>query len=298
MFVRRCFEAPKKSSIYKVMIVNIVIRSSFIRGPFFKFVLLSRRFCSVDEEGIFLFPIMSKGKEIQVTRNSDWEVNMTELGTKLNKRWRNWLADNKKLISTMESLEGQTLTRVTDNKRYPQTYAKLVLAIAVLADWDPIVGYQVFKRYEADLKAKGGELSLELAEYREKLELSNAEIAKLLGKGQDVPLILGPCLLYAYTCNEMVKFGTSFTNKKGERPKSHRTSVPNLALGFVIYGLKEHLQKVNREIKARFNITGKEHARCTIEEMEDFVRNYMELMNYPYKQESVHTLRKLHIFLK
>ncbi len=41
MFVRRCFEAPKKSSIYKVMIVNMVIRSSFIRGPFFDLALCS-----------------------------------------------------------------------------------------------------------------------------------------------------------------------------------------------------------------------------------------------------------------
>lgn len=49
-------------------------------------------------------------------------------------------------------------------------------------------------------------------------------------------------LLYAYVCNNLVKFGTSFCNKDGQRPKSHKTSVPDLSIGFVFYSSKSNLQ--------------------------------------------------------
>ena len=75
-----------------------------------------------------------------------------------------------------------------------------------------------------------------------------------------------------YECNKKVKFGTSFCNKNGQRPKSHKTSVPNLDIGFVVYSSKKNLQNLNKAIKERFNMKGKnEHINCEILVLEKFV---------------------------
>ena len=125
----------------------------------------------------------------------------------------------------------------------------LVLALRVLNDYDHVLSYQVFKLYEQDLLAKPKKITTELKNYRKKLEVAEAEIAKLKNKPIDVDLGGGKFLLYAYECNNRVKFGSSFCNKNGQRPKSHKTSVPNLAIGFVIYSSKETLQELNKAIK-------------------------------------------------
>jgi len=100
-------------------------------------------------------------------------------------------------------------------------------------------------------------------------------------------------------CNNKTKFGTSFCNKDGQRPKSHRTSVPDLAIGFVIYASKEHLQKLNKAIKDRFRIISKlEHINCHIDEVGQFIIQYLNIMNFEYKQEDIQTLKLLNITLK
>jgi hypothetical protein len=77
-------------------------------------------------------------------------------------------------------------------------------------------------------------------------------LLNLKNKPIDVELGGGKFLLYAFECNNRVKFGTSFTNKNGQRPKSHKTSVPNLVIGFVVYSSKETLQELNKAIKKKF----------------------------------------------
>ena len=105
-------------------------------------------------------------------------------------------------------------------------------------------------------------------------------------------------MLYGYECNKKFKFGTSFCNKNGQRPKSHKISVPNLAIGFVVYSSKDNLQKFNRVIKDRFNIKGKnEHINCKIIALEKFVFAYLNLMKFDYKKEDIHQLAMLNIFL-
>ena len=76
----------------------------------------------------------------------------------------------------------------------------------------------------------------------------------LKNKPIDVELGGGKFLLYAFECNNRIKFGSSFCNKNGQRPKSHKTSVPNLAIGFVIYSSKETLQELNKAIKKKFKM--------------------------------------------
>ena len=73
-------------------------------------------------------------------------------------------------------------------------------------------------------------------------------------------------MLYGYGCNKKkVKFGSSFSNKNGQKPKSHKTFVPNLALSFVVYS----------SIKKRFKIKDKgEFFNCKINELEKFVFYY------------------------
>ena len=96
-----------------------------------------------------------------------------------------------------------------------------------------------------------------------------------------------------------MKFGTSYRNKNGQRAKSHKTSVPNLDIAFIVYSSKENLQKLNKAIKDRFNIKGKnEHIDCEIIELEEFVFNYLDVMKYDYKKESKHQPDLLNISLK
>ena len=142
-------------------------------------------------------------------------------------------------------------------------------------------------------------LSLRIKASQNYNELLEAEIAKLKNKPITIDLVGGKFLLYAYLCNNIVKFGTSFCNKNGQRPKSHRTSVPNLALGFVIYASKEHLQKLNKAIKDRFKMQGgSEHVNCKIHELERFAIDYLKIMKFEFKKEKIQTLKLLNIFLK
>ena len=175
----------------------------------------------------------------------------------------------------------------------------LVLALRVLNDYDPVLSYQVFKLYEQDLLAKPKKIITELKNYRKKLEVAEAEIAKLKNKPIiNVDLGGGKFLLYGYECNKKVKFGINFCNKNGQRPKSHKTSVPNLSIGFVVYSSKDNLQKLNRAIKDRFNIKGKnEHINCKIIALKKFVFAYLNLIKFDYKKEDIHQLALLNIFL-
>ena len=100
-------------------------------------------------------------------------------------------------------------------------------------------------------------------------------------------------------CNNKVKFGYSFCNKNGQRPKSHKTSVPNLTIGFVVYLSKENLQELNKAIKKRFKTKSRsEHLDCKISELEQFVFDYLDLMRFNYKKEDIHLLTLLNIYLK
>jgi hypothetical protein len=141
--------------------------------------------------------------------------------------------------------------------------------------------------------AKSEKKIIELENYRKKLEIANATIAKLKNKPIDVDLGGEKFLLYAYECNNRVKFGSSFCNKNDQKPKSHKTSVPNLAIGFVVYSSKETLQELNKAIKSK-----KEHLNCKIDELKEFVLDYLELIEFNYKEENIHELTKLNIFLE
>jgi hypothetical protein len=174
----------------------------------------------------------------------------------------------------------------------------LVLALRVLNDYDHVLSYQVFKLYEQDLLAKPKKIITELKNYRKKLEVAEAEIAKLKNKPIDVDLENGKFLLHSYPYNKKVKFGTSFCNKNGQKPKSHKTSVPNLAIGFVVYSSKDNLQKLNKTIKNRFNIKGKnDHINCKIIALEKFMFTYFNRIKFDYKKEDIHQLALLNIFL-
>ena len=157
----------------------------------------------------------------------------------------------------------------------------------------------MFTAYLKCLQDDNLKLVAELKSTYEKLELVEAENAKLQNKTINVPLIKGKYLFYGYECNNMVKFGTSFSNVNGQRPKSHRTSVPNLAIGFVVYSSKSNLQDLNRSTKSRFNIKGRcEHLDCKIDELESFVIRYLDLMEADYVREDIQTLKLLAISLR
>jgi hypothetical protein len=113
-------------------------------------------------------------------------------------------------------LEGRKLIRENnDDKRYPQTFLALILALRVLNDYDPVLSYQVFKLCEQELLSNSSHILIELDLSKRKIELLEAENAKLKNSAINVNLQEGKNLLYAYECNLKTKFGTSFTNKNG-----------------------------------------------------------------------------------
>jgi len=248
------------------------------------------------------FSVEIEKKNIVLERNSDWEINITKTSKLFNKRWRNWKIKNHKVIETFEKLEGRTLIREVGPKNKKQTILQLILALRVLNDYNDVLSYHIFKLYVQDIVANFKQKKIELQELKQKLEIAEAINAKLQNKPIDVDLVGGQFLSYAYECNIKnicVKFGNSFCNKNGQRPKSHKTSVPNLAIGFVIYASKEVLQKLNKAIKDRFRLKSwREHIiNCTIDELKEFVINYLEVMKFDYKEEDIHQLTKLNIFL-
>jgi hypothetical protein len=244
-----------------------------------------------------LFQVKTGNNQIiEIERTSDWEINITQTAKKLNKRWRNWKKWNAKTIETFEKLEGRKLIRETGDKRNPQTFLALVLALRVLNDYDSVLSYQIFKLYEQELLANPSLVLAKLDSFKKKIQLLEAENAKLKNSAIDVNLKKGENLLYGYECNKKTKFGTSFTNKNGQRPKSHKTSVPDLSLGFVLYSSKQNLQNLSKAIKDRYN-TKTEHLDCSVTDLEKFVFRYCDLMNWKYIKEDIHTLKLLNIFL-
>jgi len=225
------------------------------------------------------FSIEIGKKKITLERNANWEFNVTQTSKLFGKRWRDWKTRNSETIEVWEKLEGRPLVREIGPKNKKQTLLDFLLTLRMLSDYDSVLEYHIFKSYQQDLLKNFNEKKMELEHYKQKLEIANAKIAKLKKKPLDVDLGGGKFLLYAYSCNKKTKFGHSFCNKNGQRPKSHKTSVPNLAIGFVIYSSKETLQALNKVIKQKFNIQSKkEHLDCTIDELKTFVISYLKLM--------------------
>jgi len=97
----------------------------------------------------------------------------------------------------------------------------------VLSDYDDVLSCQVFTLYEKHVENFSSQVMIELDISKKKLQLAEFQISKLQNMPVDISLDGGKYLLYAYMCNSKCKFGTSFCNKKGERPKSHKTSFQN-----------------------------------------------------------------------
>lgn len=241
-----------------------------------------------------------KNSNLIIKYDNDWFINMTDLGKKLNKPWRTWKFNNKQTIAVFEILEGKKLLKITGPKNRPVTHVGLVLALRALSDYDHVLSYHIFKHYEKSLLESNSSSLKEIEELRKKLEVSEALLARSQNRPIEPALLDHNFLAYGYECNGHSKFGNSFVNSNGQRPKSHKTSVPNLAVGYLIYASKKHLQDLNRAIKKCYKLTGRnpEHAPCKIDELKSFVYKYMDLMKYPYIKEDIHQLKLLNIFLK
>ena len=243
------------------------------------------------------------GNTIMIKRDSDWFVDMTQLGKDIKKPWKIWKFNNKRVIEVFERLEQKSLTKViaiqVGSKEYEHTWVHLILALRVLADFDHVLSYHIFRHYQQSLLLDQEKYLIELRELKQRAELAEAILAQSEGRKVEPVLLHHDYLAYGYQCNNKCKFGNSFVNSNGSRPKSHKTSVPDLAIGYLIYASKEDLRELNRAIKTRFGIKGRvEHVPCTIEELTNFVYDYMDVMKYSYTREDIHQLRLLNIFLK
>ena len=138
---------------------------------------------------------------IIIERNQNWEINITKTAKLFDKRWRDWKKWNSRIIETFEILEGRKLIKEIGQKNKKQTFLGLTLALRVLNGYDPVLSYHVFKLYEQDLLTKSKEKITELENYRKKLEIANARIAKLENKPPAVSFFLYtviPCTVFMF----------------------------------------------------------------------------------------------------
>ena len=173
-----------------------------------------------------------KGNTVVIRRDSDWFVNMTQSGEDIKKPWRTWKFNNKRVIEVFERLEQKLLTKVIvtqkGSKKYKHTWVHLVLVLRVLADFDHVLSYHIFKHYQQSLLLDQERHLTEVRELRQKIELDEALLAQVEGRKVEPILLHHDYLAYGYQCNNKCKLGNSFVNSNGFRPKSHKTSVLDL----------------------------------------------------------------------
>ena len=161
-----------------------------------------------------------KNNKFIIKHDGDWFINMTDLGKNLDKSWRTWKYNNKQTIAVFEVFEGKKLLKITGLKNRPTTYVGLVLALQALSDYDRVLSYHIFKYYEKSLLESNSASIKEIAELRKKLEISEALLAKSKNRPVEPTLINHNFLFYGYGCNDVSKFGNSFVNVNGQRPKA------------------------------------------------------------------------------
>lgn len=250
---------------------------------------------------IIILSLIRNGEVINIVRTKDWEINITQLALKFGKKWKAWKWRNKQVIADFELLEGKSMVRESGPKNKVQTWLSFKLAMRVLSSYDNAFSWHVFSKFVQSMELDKVAFAIELDKVYKMNEILTAKNAKLEGKSIEVDLVGGDYLSYGYSCNKQVKFGNSFKNKNGQRPKSHKTAVPKLAIGFIIYSSKENLQTVNSALKKRYNITNrKEHLPegVSVKDVENFMLDYMRLMNFEFKRECIHTLTLLNIYLQ
>ena len=268
------------------------------------YISMSKKNRKINDNNLLVLTVIIKGRKILIERTDSWEINISELAYQLNKRWSDWKNNNNSILEALELLEGRPLIRKCkdkQNKRKIHVFVDIKLALKILSDYNPILFFHVFTEYKKCFKVRYKSsrfYELKIKKLLNNMELLGATIAKLTNKAFKVDLTGGKYLLYAYKCNDKVKFGTSFKNKKGQRPKSHRTSVPNFAIGFVIYAEKGHLISFNNAVKQNLNFDIKgEFAECSIEEFEYFTLQYFKMMRWRYLREDIQKIKLLNIYL-
>ena len=63
-----------------------------------------------------------KGNTVVIRRDSDWFVDMTQLGEDIKKPWRKWKFNNKRVIEVFERLEQKLLTKVIVTQKGSKKY--------------------------------------------------------------------------------------------------------------------------------------------------------------------------------
>lgn len=189
------------------------------------YMLRCKKGFSSSASDLTIFSVIYEGQVLNIERTSNWDVNITQVSKLFNKRWRNWERRNQSVINKFELLEGKSLIHRVGPKNKVQTYVSIKLALRILIDYDEIFSWHVFTEYQKNLQDKQSKdfMELELQNAYQRVELLEAENAKLKNKVMPIDLVDGKSLLYAYMCNNQVKFGTSFCNKTGQRLKSHKT---------------------------------------------------------------------------
>ena len=134
-----------------------------------------------------------KGNTVVIRRDSDWFVDMTQLGEDIKKPWRTWKFNNKRVIEVFERLEQKPLTKVIvtqkGSKKYKHTWVHLVLALRVLADFDHVLSYHIFKHYQQSLLLDQERYLTEVRELRQKIELGEALLAQVEGRKVEPSII-------------------------------------------------------------------------------------------------------------
>jgi len=201
------------------------------------------------KDQILIHAINKKGEQVEVIRNQNWDVNITQLAKKFGKRWVDWERHNKKKIELFEKLEGIPVVYRT-NEKYPQTYINFKLAVQVLNSYDDSFAYNLSSLYKKN--------EHKIYKLQEDVIRSNNKYIKLLQKRSYPVLRKGHCI-YIVTSDleedddeRSYKFGK--TKNINMTLATYRRLKPKTIIIGCVFILKEHSALVEQCLKVRWNL--------------------------------------------
>lgn len=222
------------------------------------------------------------GKELHIKVTKDWYVDGTEIAQFFNKRIRDWLRNNSKLVDAFQKMNGEVPIVKATRGGQGRTLISFDLLIAIAQSYNPQFAWVVsswFKQQclEGNIRINQLELNLE----------------KYLQKKPKIILRKGP-YLYGYLCNGILKAGDSLANSSGihSRTNSHACSVPRLNYSYIIYMSRSHIIRFRQLLKDRFDREqyNRDHFLCSAREAKAFITRYCKLMGWHYKCLPKHKL--------
>ncbi len=193
-----------------------------------------------------------KGEQVEVRRNQNWDVNITQLAKQFNKRWVDWERRNKKKIELFEKLEGKPVVYRTDEE-YPQTYINFKLAVQVLNSYDDGFAYHLSCIYERFMRNILDSNQKEISILEQDVIIAKNNYIKLL-RARSYPVLRKGHCVYIVTSDlekndnkRSYKFGK--TKNINTTLATYRRLKPKTIIIGCVFILKDHSTLVEQCLK-------------------------------------------------